>query len=294
MATLLRWIESTRLYVLLLSTPYALIWMREPASGGFLIVLAHGLLVLLYFLSLDQARLTHGREPLLGLTRDRERLIPEVVARAHAMTALLVVIVGLVLLFARVWAGVTTLAAAGAILLLVSGAPERSLRWRLRMAELVWPAAALLGPALLIRAFAQRDAERAAAVEGVEGAMAGGMSEGAFAASALGAVMAGAWILCCLIRDEPLDRGEGIRTTPTFFGRAGSIGLFVVWLSGGLLIAALGAGNGWWNWVAPVLLGWAALLSLWALASRREGGAGMVWMAGLGAVGVALASQVGG
>ena len=76
MGRLLRTVEALRLYVILLTTPYAILWADATHSGGWVMVVVHALLVLCYALSLDLAAQRAGMDPRLSLTPDGLRPKP--------------------------------------------------------------------------------------------------------------------------------------------------------------------------------------------------------------------------
>lgn len=283
MSRLVTLLESTRLYMLVLTLPGALLWMGVESSGGVLMVIAHSLLVLFYCLTLDRKRLAAGADRLFTLNPDKGAVWFELVDRAHGLVGVVLGVVSIVLLVAELWAGVVALAAAVLIVLMVGTPGRGSLRWRLRLAEFLWPGAALLGPALLIRAYAIGRKEQA----GPEAQVAL-MSDATLGATVLGSIVLGVYILLTLMRDEGRHRGEGLRTTATSLGYAGATATLVAWL---LVLGALapgGVAEGWWSWEVAAVGVWMAIIAALTVALRRAALGVGLWLLGAVVLGVML------
>lgn len=284
MSRLVRSAESLRLDLLFFSVPYALMWSRGAGAAAPLIILAHALLVLLYAQSLDLAMLRAGQDPRLGPVRDRFRRAPAGLEAARLVVAILLVptIGGLAILSTRL--AFYAAAAAAIILLVTRGVSGRFAARRFVFAEWTWGFGALLIPAGLIAT------AKPSALSAPSGGL--GMPAPVVAATCLGAVMLGVYILLCLVRDEAADRGAGFSSTPTLCGRAGALALLLAWMMGGVLLAAVGVTHGWWGWPVVTALAWAALASTWCTAVRADGLAVGLWIIGHAGVAVLLAAGI--
>lgn len=268
MSRLIQIAASLRLYMLLFTVPYGLMWADGRSSGGWLMVLTHALLVQYYLATFDQAALAEGQDPRLALAHDRHRFDARLVGIARSMLAVVLVVLVLVLLLGHPVLGATALAAAVMITLLTGGVTGQSSAWRMRFAEFLWPLVVLIGPMLLLRELAAR------AVAGEP--VGGGMPAGVQAATLMGAVMLGAYVLACMMRDEAMDRVIGLRTAATTFGRAGSTFYLFLWLGGAVGLASWGVGRGFWPWGVALVVGLASMELLRSATARREG-AGLAW-----------------
>ena len=67
------WLETCRLWILLVTVPQTLLWSGVNGSGGAWMILGHAALVLLFFVSLDLSYLRVGSDPRLSFERDRFR-----------------------------------------------------------------------------------------------------------------------------------------------------------------------------------------------------------------------------
>lgn len=275
MPTLLRWIESSRLYLLVFTLPYALMWSILPRSGGGLMVVIHALLVLFYGAHLDAAALSAGRDPALALFRGRERFDAGVVRGVRTLLAG-ALILSLIAMTIIQWQ--VGMFATGVFLCvaLVAGriyrptARSASLFWP----EITWPLFMLIVPALFIGAQAGAGSSSAAVGETVP---AWSMPRPILGATVLGAVNLAAYALLCQVR----DRAGGQRTL-------GDTVILLVLLFAAAMLGVWGVEAAWWRWPGAVIGAWGALLTIFTLAREHTGYAVGVWTLTSGGVGLAL------
>jgi len=282
MSSFVRIVSTWRLPLLLLVTPMAIVWARSPSSGGALMVIAHALLVLFYALSLDGAFLREGLDPRLGLSRDRFAIDPQRLSGARSLVAFALVLVTLGLLFVSLRVGVLAGAVGVLIALTTGSARSGGGSRRFFLAELVWAVVALVGPALFIGLAGW------SVPAGEPGATERVMPEADVAGTIVAAFMLGGYILLCLIRDERVDRIDGLRTTATVFTRGGAAGLLAIWALGAAALSAWGSAEGSWSWPVPAVCAWTALLTFWAVGAGRDELATRLWWLGSAATGVVL------
>lgn len=300
---------SLRVPVLLFALPYSMLWMGVSDSGGWLMVLAHAALVLFGFAGVDASMLRRGMEPRLVLKRGSDWFDLRVIEVSRAVLGIAALILGFALLFVQWKIGLVALVALVAMEVCADGINDRWRRRRFAWAEWTLPLAMVVAPAMLIGASAKSRAARldvmleeaqrkvrefetavtpevrdAAEARVAELAMALKqtvlMSHGVVAATVLGALAMGAYVLLCLRRDEMLDRGERLVTTPTRFGRPFAGVLLVVMLGAAIGIAAAGVSAGWWTeagWWCAAIAAWGAVMTVWAAASNRDDTAAGVW-----------------
>ena len=281
MRPILSLLESTRLYLLVYTLPYALLWLRSgpgetfvaDGSGethvvglggaGVLLVIAHAALVLLHATTLDARTLWAGGRPRLALARDADEWIPPVVEFTRIAAAGALVVVTIPLLFLATWPALLVVLFAAGILLLTGGVAEEGRPARMLFAEILWPLAMLILPLAVFSGLA--DAREAP------------LTPGAVSATTLGVLALCAYVLLCLIRDLPADAGEGRPTLATALGRAGATVVLFAVLAAFVVIGAHGAGAGRWPWAVGALAGVAAMVALWAVADDAEEIAPTLW-----------------
>ncbi len=289
----LRLILSLRLYVLVLTAPYAILWAWAPESGGWLTAAGHSLLVWFYVLSLDSAFLNAGLDPRLSLLPDRHvaALAPIDVTRTiagcgAAIVALFILLSGeprLALLVAAGGAGIS---------LLVRQALGSGGRRRFVLAEWVWAGVMLMGPCLLMAAPGWSAVPGAGSLDSNPESPVP-MSAAVIGATGLGALMLGSWVLLCLRRDEASDRSVGLVTTATLLGRVGTMSMIAAWTLGAVTLAVWGVSMGWWGWLVAAVVGWASAMVAWLSASGADRAGVLAWGGAAGLVGIALLRDVG-
>ncbi len=298
---------SLRLPMLLFALPYAMLWMRASESGGWLMVMTHAALVLFGFAGVDASVLRRGGEPRLALRRNIDWFDLRTIEIARAILGIVALALGFALLFVQWKIGATALLALVLMEIWSDGSAERVRRSRFAWAEWILPLVVLIGPATLVQISAESrkdrleimldnairdDAElRVSAVNSEEATRAADrvaelthrlaetqlLSHGVFWATIIGALALSVYVLLCLRRDEPLDRGEGLRTTATRLGRASTSFDVIVMLGALVLLAAYGAHHAWWGPWPAVIAAWGAVLTAWASASRRDDTAVGAW-----------------
>lgn len=264
----LRTAEALRLYLLPLTVPYAILWAGIPGSGAWIMVITHALLVLLYAQSLDAACRSADLEPRLALTPDRHAFIGHAASIGRFLTIDVLIVFILVLLIIEPMLGVSAAMAMLAILVFIRNLNPRQ-RWFM-LAELWWAVLVMLVPLVLVMVRSANGADGSRIV----------VPPGTVAATLLGAAMLAAYIGLCLIRDEPLDRGAGLRTTATVLGRAGAVAGVFLSLFLAIGVAAWGSSRGWWWWGAAAVGGWSALVAVYLLAIGHERRAVRLWWLG--------------
>ncbi|HBS28929.1 MAG TPA: hypothetical protein DEB06_05650 [Phycisphaerales bacterium] len=264
-------IEAWRLTLLPLVTPMAIVWSVSPHSGGVLMVLAHALLVLFCATSLDAAFRRESLDPRLSPWRDRYRINPARAAGASAFIVFAMALVVIGLLFVAPRVGVLA-GSSAALIALTTTRSARAAR-RFMFAEWAWPLGALVGPALFI---GLPGWSAAGPLTAPQDAMPGSVVAGTIVA----ALMLGACVLLCLIRDERADRVDGLRTTPTTFGRPAAAALLAVWVLAAAALAAWGAAEHAWGWPVTACCAWTALLTFWAVGAERDALAVGLWWTG--------------
>lgn len=289
---ILRLILSLRLYLPVFTAPYALLWASAPASGGWLMVVGHTLLVWYYALSLDSAFLSAGLDPRLSLLPDRHLtaaapidITRTIAGCGVAVSALFLLLAGEPRLSLMVAAG-----GAGVSLLVRSALGTDGIR-RFVLAEWVWAAVILMGPCLLIAAPGWSPQQQGLALQ-ASGDIAEPMSPAVIAATALGALMLGAWVLLCMRRDEAADRELGLVTTATALGRPGTLTLIALWTLGAMTLAIWGVSMGWWGWLVAALVGWAAAMVAWLSSSGADRAGALAWAGVQAIVGLALLREI--
>lgn len=276
MSGLIRLIASLRLSMLAFCVPYAWLWSHASDSGGTLMVVAHALLVLCYFVNFTDATIDAGQDPRLTLLRDRMMYSRRATEIARHAIAGLVVIVGVLLVLSEFWVGVMTLVALALVVAMRSGLTRR----KLELAEIVTPAAMLVAPMVLVHRFARGAVKAAEAKAETAGEAAVALSEQAMAATWLGSIMLAVFVLLCLLRDEASDRGLGLRTTVTLLGRTAATVFLFVWLTLAMVLAVWGSTHGMWDWKIGVVVGVASCAAAATATGRMEGyGVGLWWVA---------------
>jgi len=267
MTSVMRVVESLRLYMLIWSLPYSLKWADALGDAALPAIAAHALLILFSLANFDAAVLEEGQHPRLALVRDRMRFSVPMVGTFRVVCAGTLLVLIVALLVAEPWLGALAGATFGLIALLGGGVTGPARAWRLRHAEAIWPLAALIMPAALVRLHAD------------DAAGAGGSGSSALASGVLGGVTLGVYVLLCVIRDEQADRGLGLRTTATSLGRGRSLALLFVWLCAGVMLGAWGTGAGMWSWRVGGVLSVGAMGTLWLVSARIDGYAVGLWWA---------------
>lgn len=276
---MIRSLITLRWYVLLLTVPVTLLWIRSQSLGVVtepLLVITHAMVVLLWAAASTRTLLAQGLAPRLGLTRGAGLVDVELLDVAFPILAVLTPLLGVALLFANFWIGLGALLTVG-LIFWQTGLPTRG---RFVLIELILPVVALAGPALLFRAHSwgappatrvfENQKNLPAEAEGIVGAPlpAEIISPTVLAASLLAAAMVATLLLLCLIRDAGADRWAGIATTATLRGRGAASVLAWAWIVGVATMALLGAGWGWWHWSAAALTMWTGFALAGLLASR--------------------------
>jgi len=271
---MLRILETTRLYLLILTVPATLLWARglEPLGvvTGPLLVLTHASVTALWMASLVRGDMERGRGPHLGLSTSQSMLDGEVMSLWFPVVGLLALILSLTLLVANFWIGLGAILAG--LLALRQGSLGR--RDRLALVELITPVILLAGPGLL---FAAHDwpaprllrifgSERDTPLPAEAGEMLAGqvvrpelMTGGALQATLLIAAAMATFFLLTLLRDRCRDAMASAVTTATRRSAVGVAALAWLWLVGVATLGVIGAGLGWWHWSAAAALAWAAI-----------------------------------
>ena len=281
--------------MLWLTVPMAVMWSGVSGSGGVLMVIAHSLLVVLYFTTFDGWVMGCGLEARLTLSRGRSAQSVGISRVLSASAGVGVALVSVLLLFESGWIAAVCAGSGVLIVALVTRAGRASLGWRMRWSEFLWAAVVVVGPMMLIRAIALGLDERALAGDGAA-VVVRVMSPGVVWMSVLGAVSLGVFVLLCAVRDAAIDLGDGIKTSATGLGGYWSRVAVGVWLVFGLSVAVFIAANqvlGRNSWGIAALYGATALLTqgmVWAQSRER---AVVVWWAGAGLVGALGAGAVG-
>jgi hypothetical protein len=255
-------LESTRLYLLAFTLPYAAAW--ADGDGKTLLTIAFSLLVIFHGTSLDTRAILESARPRLGLTRDRDLWNPPLIDRTRSIVAALLALVTVLLLFVSFRGAVAVALAAGIMLAFSAWNPPRAGRVRMMFAEILWPGFMLIVPMILFSWILREDAD--APVVGQ-------------AATGVGALMLAGYVLLCEIRDAALDAGKGRHTLATVLGRnLCTMVLFLV-LAALLITTTRGVGLGLWPWWAPAIAGIAALVTLWSVAADAIDGVPPLWTA---------------
>ena len=285
---MLRLILSLRLYVPLFTAPYAILWTSAPESGGWILAVAHTLLVWFYVLSLDSAFLSAGLDPRVSLLPNRHFDAVAPIDIAKTITGCGVAVMALFLLLAGELRLALLVAAGGAgVSLLVRSALGSDGRRRFVAAEWVWALVMLMGPCLLVAAPGWSEST-ASAQEAAAPQAHPRMAVPVIAATALGAMMLGSWVLLCLRRDQSADEAAGLQTTATLVGRPGTLTMIAAWTLGAMTMAVWGASMHWWNWPVAALVGWAAAMVAWLSASGADRAGVLAWGLVQTIVGIAL------
>lgn len=313
-------LTSLRLPMLLFSLPYAIMWHETTDAGGWVMVVAHAALLLFYCTHFDALVLARGDEPRLSLIRDRDLHRVELI-RAMRLLSGVVALVAAIALLALNWRlGALALIALGLILALTRSLRSPGARRKFVFAEVLWPLVVLVGPMWFVGAQAHEHVDHApAAVVPMEETrlftvatspapvvipeapdqadidkaddivvVVRHLSRGDIHGTILGALLLGAWVVLCLLRDEVPDRALGLRTIATRHGRGGAIALAVVFLAGAVALSSWGVGAGLWTWLTPPLVALTAMGVLLLLAQRMDDHAVAALWLGHATVAIAL------
>ncbi|MBL0926751.1 MAG: hypothetical protein IBJ11_03745 [Phycisphaerales bacterium] len=311
-----RLIETSRLWLLLLTAPYTALWVRwgEAASGSWLMAAAHALLIVLAAAAFDLSTISRGEDPRLALRRDRRLWRREGLVATRTVLALPLMLCLAALSIFHPTHGLVAVVAAGVLLgasalagsrqprpdeelgglrLAVSRAGAWLRRVRFAGAELLLPMALLLVPAVVIRLWsAGRPAGVAEAVGKVvsemEQATSLAQAAGVLPATLLGSIVLGVFVLLCLVRDETADRAAGLKTVAVALGRAAATAYVFVFLLGAVLLSAWGVGVTHWHWAVAATVAAASSAVVYLLAARMDGYAVGAWLAGGAAVALML------
>ncbi len=300
---MLRTLETTRLYVLVLTVPPTLLWARglEPlgVATGPLLVLTHACVTLLWMASLVRGDVDRGRGVHLGLSPSGSMLNADTLGLWFPVIGFLGLLLSLGLLIANFWIGL------GAILAGLLALRQGSLgkRDRLALVELITPVILLAGPGLL---FAAHDwppprllrifgSERETPLPAEAGeALAGEvvrpelMTGAALEATLFIAAAMATFFLLTLLRDRWRDAMAGSTTTATKRSAVAGAALAWLWLVGVATLGVIGAGLGWWHWSAAAALAWAAIGSCALVTIGVFDHAANVWFAGSAAAALSV------
>lgn len=261
-------LDAFRPHALLLTLPVTLLWTPQLGVGvGAVVVLAHATGLLFLSGVLTKRDLSEALDTRLGMARDRFSVdhdaLDLVTGLLGVVTAALVVVLLIVSFAIGVYAVFVALSA-----LWITTLPGKKRYVRM---ELIAPAALIVAPAMLLRADAWRGVDAGAISPAAHGA-----------AWLIGALML-AHIVLLMTRDRAIDQAKGVTTTASAMTREGGVVYVGIVYAGASLLAALGAGAGWWG-IAPVLLaGWTLCAVLVLLCLRWDS-----WAVGAGAVGGGL------
>jgi len=299
MPSVMTWLRSSRVWVLLLTLPQAAMWSTVHGSGRNWMIAAHTLIALTFFLNLDLAALTNGRDPRLSLTRSRFSINTTHAELLRTIAVSVFIIVWLGLLFADV--GLALFAAAAMLLILIRTDAANLQRGssRLVLCELVIPATTLILPALLIGSWEwgrQLDVsvDGSVALTGLD-AHTGAMGANLIGSAVTGALLLGTFILLCLIRDLDADESDGLTTTATLLGRDWAVLYALIWIGATISWSAYAVGSGWWlpgGWIIGAIIAVASLIVVWSLATHMHHRAATTWFIAAAVASVMMAARV--
>ncbi|MEQ8844053.1 MAG: hypothetical protein RIB58_04290 [Phycisphaerales bacterium] len=321
---------SLRLYMLLFSIPYALLWTGDLGVAGWIFLVLHSALLLFHTTRFDALVLREGEDPRLSLLRDRGVFRPEIVDRGQWLFGVLALLLTLILLVMRWPLGVVGLLAIIVTLILTKGVRTFGAPRRFIAAEFIWPLVLLIVPALfldarmehhpvpppesaesvaVLPASFQNEATSADAAGAIEeqtpeiaeqpiepadapalDAAARGLPPAAIWATVLGGVLLGAWILLCLLRDRAADAALGLRSSATTFGRCACVSFIHTWFAASIIIAAWGVHLAWWHWSVAPAVALTALVASILVERRAEEYAVGAAWLGHGVIAVLLAA----
>lgn len=287
MNLVLRFLETTRLYLLIFTLPPAILWFSTtPAADAAvpsafvatIIILAHSLLILLHATSFDVLTLRAGATPRLALSANPESWNLDNAERLRVVYALLLGVCILLLLVTSITAAAAVAVAGILVGLLTGGINDETRRWRMMFSEVLWPGLMLLTPMIIL------------------GWMYSGISEQALAitapATGVAAVALAAYVLLCLIRDQSIDAGDRLPTTATLLGRAGVTTILFVLLCLAIVLTSRGVGWEWWHWPTASITGIGALAVFWCVSSGSEDSAPALWTLGSALVGFTMLMEL--
>jgi hypothetical protein len=224
-------------------------------------VVAHAAVVLFFLVSFTDAVLDEGGDPRMALPRDRGSFSRRATEVGRHALGLLAAVLGVLLLVSQLWVGVSVLATTALVALTRGGLMSPAGRRRMELAEVVWPMAALVAPAAMVSLFERR------------GEAPTPLPASMLPATLLGAIMMGVFILLCMLRDEPTDRGVRARTTVTLLGRGAGQIFMLAWMALAIALAGWGATHEMWHWSAVVIVGVGAVATGWCVGARADGAA---------------------
>ena len=289
--------------MLFFTLPYAMLWVYGSpegyvhASGGWLTVAVHSLLMLVHFAGADLRQARQGLMPRLRIVRAFSIPDPDELAVARAQLAMLTLALIVIQLFIAPRIAIIALLAL-AIIILASelGDPRRTRRWRHRFAEVILPVALLVLPMALIASpgasalEAARQAGDAPRIAQLDGHT---IRDEAVIATLLGALILCTFVILCFIRDRVQDLGAGIATAATSLGRDGASGVFFAVLIASIILANWAAGNGAWAWPVPAVLAIGSAVTAWLVAQRDESGATAFFFTTHIAIAILLVAMIG-
>lgn len=282
MKMLLDRLAAIRAGLLLYLLVPAVLWIvgvsGSPSGGSVYgaILLTGGLvaLALLHAILFD-------RRTVLGGTPARLRHLRETTEESgdfadQAMLALsgLVVLASLLLLAVSVSAALLLLIVLGCVWLFTRGLTMRSRRWRLIFVEVIWPLAMLIAPMMIVGGVL---------LEGDEG-----LDARSVHGTALFGLGLAAFLLLCMLRDQPLDVSEGVRTAVTQLGRSGGVVLLFIVLSTAVLVGIRGVDADLWHWSVGTIVAIGGMATLLLVALDDEGDASCLWTVTMALSGVIL------
>ena len=279
---MLRALLTGRWLIAFMVLPYALLWSDVAGSGGVLAALLVVALLLFYFACLDELHVQRLDETRLGFVRQRGRVDPEHATIAKYLFGALAKLIAIVLLFTQFWAGFVGLI----VLTLIWISSLGTRRWQVKTlwAEILIPLCAIMLPIILIGFFAS-----------------GLLTPADRLATVVGTAMLAGYLLLCAMRDEPVDRGDGLVTTPTLLGRMRSGLLFfaiaavatTLTIRGASAIVAYPPGSDpvvtvstAWPWSIAVFVAILSMFGVLLTAEREDSLAVGIWGTGAIATGV--------
>jgi hypothetical protein len=216
---------SGRWLIAFMVLPYALLLTRAAGSGGTVTAFIVMGLLLFYFACLDELHTSRLDETRLGFIRQRGRIDPQAATTAKYLFGGIVKLLSIITLFFEPWVGIAGLAALTIIWL----ASLSTRRWQVKTlwSEILIPLCALMVPLIFVELVANaRVSSRFETTPSSQplsqylGVYNGLVSPAVRLATVIGAGMLACYFLLCAMRDEPADRGDGLVTTVTMFGRA--------------------------------------------------------------------------